>query len=309
VLRKYLDDDGARVAALITYYGFLSLFPLLLLAVVVVTEVLRAQPELRQQVLDYLVTPALRTEVEEALARLPPSGVPLAVGLIGLLLAGTGGVLAVYAALNRLWGVPWRDQFGLVRRYVRVFVVLLLSFLAAVLAAGSAAVADALLRLPALQHAAAALATATAVFAVLGVAHRVLVCRPLRLRDIWLGALLGAAAVTVLVNLAAKILPVLIGRAGVVYGSFATVVGVFTLLYLISQALVIGVEVSTVLEARLWPRGLTDADLTDADRRALQRQAHRQERVPGQAVTSAFAGDGTPPQVTVPASSDTRSPP
>ena len=32
VLRKYSDDDGARLAALITYYGFLSLFPLLLLA-------------------------------------------------------------------------------------------------------------------------------------------------------------------------------------------------------------------------------------------------------------------------------------
>jgi uncharacterized BrkB/YihY/UPF0761 family membrane protein len=44
VLRKYLDDDGSRFAALITYYGFLSLFPLLLLAVAVVTELLRSRP-------------------------------------------------------------------------------------------------------------------------------------------------------------------------------------------------------------------------------------------------------------------------
>jgi uncharacterized BrkB/YihY/UPF0761 family membrane protein len=309
VLCKYFDDDGARVAALITYYGFLSLFPLLLLAVAIVTELLREHPELRQQLLEHLVTPALRPEVEEALTRLPPSGVPLAVGLIGLLFAGTGAVLAMYSALNRLWGVPWRDRFGPVRRYVRVFLVLLLSFLSAVVAAGSAAAADALLPLPVLQRGAAAVATAAAVFVVLGVAHRVLVCRPLRLRDFWLGALLGAAAVTVLLHLAAQILPVLIGRAGVVYGSFATVVGVFTLLYLISQALVISVEVATVLEAGLWPRGLTGADLTDADRRALERAVRRQLRVDGQSVTSTFAGSAPPPaQVGVPASSGTRSP-
>ena len=77
-------------------------------------------------------------------------------------------------------------------------------------------------------------------------------------------------------------------RAGPVYGSFATVVGIFALLYLISQTLVLSVQVSTVIEARLSPRGLTDEDLTDADRRALELQARRQERVPGQRVTTTF---------------------
>lgn len=31
VIYKYLDDQGGYLAALITYYGFVSLFPLLLL--------------------------------------------------------------------------------------------------------------------------------------------------------------------------------------------------------------------------------------------------------------------------------------
>src|SRR5947209_19702332 len=31
VVKKYGDDEGGRQAALITYYGFLSIFPLLLL--------------------------------------------------------------------------------------------------------------------------------------------------------------------------------------------------------------------------------------------------------------------------------------
>jgi len=36
VIRKYGDDGGWRHAALITYYGFLSVFPILLVGVAVV---------------------------------------------------------------------------------------------------------------------------------------------------------------------------------------------------------------------------------------------------------------------------------
>ena len=116
VVRKYFDDDGGSLAALITYYGFLSLFPLLLLAMTAVTELLRSRPELQRQLVEELVNPELRPDVEQALAQLPSGGVPLAVGLVGLVFAGTGGVLAVYSALNTVWGVPWRDRFGLTRR-------------------------------------------------------------------------------------------------------------------------------------------------------------------------------------------------
>ena len=49
VVYKFVDDQGAYLAALLTYYGFLSLFPLLLLGVTVLGYVLHddpaAQPE------------------------------------------------------------------------------------------------------------------------------------------------------------------------------------------------------------------------------------------------------------------------
>jgi YihY family inner membrane protein len=289
VLRKYLDDEGPRLAALITYYGFLSLFPLLLLATTAVTELLRSQPELQQQMLDQLVKPTLRPDVEQAISQLPPSGVPLAVGLVSLLFAGIGGVLAVYSVLNKMWGVPWRDRFGLTGRYARALLVLVLALVSAVIAAGSTILTDTVLELPWVQRAAAAVATATAVFAVIGIAHKVLVCRPLRIRDVCVGGAIGAIIVTVLLNAAATILPALVTRAGLVYGSFATAVGIFTLLYLVSQTLVLSVEVSTVIESRLWPRGLTTTALSEADRRALVLQARRQERVAGERIVTTFS--------------------
>ena len=126
---------------------------------------------------------------------------------------------------------------------------------------------------------------------MIGIAHKMLVCRPLRWSDFWVGAVIGAATATALLNVAAAILPTLVRRAGPVYGSFATVVGIFTLLYLINQTLVLSVEVSTVVESKLSPRSLTETALTEADRRAWELQARRQERVPGQRVSTTFPVD------------------
>jgi membrane protein len=291
VLRKYGDDGGARLAALITYYGFLSLFPLLLLAATAVTELLRSQPALQQEILDRLVSPRLRPAVEEALSHLPPSGIPLAIGLVSLLFAGTGGVLALYYVLNKVWGVPWRNRFGVVRRYARVLLLLVLLTAGAAVAAGSTIASDAILRLPAVERGAAAVVTATTVFAMISITNKMLVCRPLRMRDMWPAGVIGAIAVTAVLTAATTILPALIARAGLIYGSFATVVGMFTLLYFISQTLVLSVEISTVIELRLWPRGLVTAVPTDLDRRALVLEALRQERVAGQRITTTFSDD------------------
>ena len=40
MIKKYGDDRGSQLAALITYYGFLSLFPLLLLGVAILLSVI-----------------------------------------------------------------------------------------------------------------------------------------------------------------------------------------------------------------------------------------------------------------------------
>src|SRR5215213_7017273 len=96
VVKKYGDDDGGREAALITYYGFLSIFPLLLLGVAILSRVLTANPELQQRLFDEIVPPALRPTVEQSVTTLPTSTVPFIAGLIGLLFSGTGVVFSAY---------------------------------------------------------------------------------------------------------------------------------------------------------------------------------------------------------------------
>src|SRR5712691_2962495 len=90
VVKKYGDDEGGREAALITYYGFLSIFPLLLLGVAVLSRVLADHPDLRQRLITAIVPQALRSTVEHSVTTLPTSTIPFVAGLIGLLFSGTG---------------------------------------------------------------------------------------------------------------------------------------------------------------------------------------------------------------------------
>jgi membrane protein len=295
VIKKYGDDDGGREAALITYYGFLSVFPLLLLGVAILSRVLAGNPELRQRLITETVPPALQSTVEHSAATLPTSTIPFIAGLIGLLFSGTGVVFSAYQTLNNVAAVPRRLRAGFFSRYIRVFVMLAALLLGAVAVGALTVAVTALPDLPGAERAVAALGSALIVFAVLLLGGRLLLSRPAPVRALWPAAALGAAAVTLLLNIGPPLLARLVSKAGAVYGSFATVAGMFALLYLVSQALVYSAEVAAVWYAHLWPRALDLNRLTAADNRAMALLAREQERIPDARVDLRLASHDLPP--------------
>jgi uncharacterized BrkB/YihY/UPF0761 family membrane protein len=280
VIKKYGDDDGGRAAALITYYGFLSIFPLLLLGVAILSRVLTGNPELRRRLVTAMVPSVLRSTVEHALTTLPASTVPFIAGLIGLVFAGTGVVFSAYQTLNDVAAVPRRLRLAFFPRYLRVFVMLIVLVLGAVAVGALTVAATALPTLPEVGRALAVLRSALIIFVVLLLGVRLLLARPAPFRAVWPGAAPGAVAVALLLALAAPLLARFVSRSGPVYGSFATVAGLFALLYLISQVLVYSAEVAAVRYAGLWPRALDQNRPTAEDIRASTLLAREQERIP-----------------------------
>jgi membrane protein len=295
VIKKYGDDGGGREAALITYYGFLSIFPLLLLGVAVLSQVLASHPGLRERLVTAIVPQALQATVKQSLAALPSSTIPFAVGLIGLLFSGTGVVFSAYQTLNHIAAVPHRLRAGFFSRYVRVFVTLAALLLGALAVGALTVVVNALPGLPGLQRAAAAAGSALVVFAVLLLAARLLLARPAPVRALWPAALVGAGAVTLVLTAGTALLARLIAKAGPVYGSFATVAGMFALLYLVNQALVYAAEAAAVRYAHLWPRAVDLNRPTAADARVLALLAREQERIPAARVTFRLVPSGAAP--------------
>src|SRR4051812_28747964 len=178
VIKKYGDDDGGRQAALITYYGFLSVFPLLLLGVAILSRVLVANHDLRQQLITAIVPPVLQSTVEHALTTLPGTTVPFVAGLIGLLFAGTGIAFSAYQMLNNVAAVPRRLRPGFLFRYVRVFVMLATLMLGALAVGALTVAAAALPGSPAAERIVATLGSALIIFAVLLLGAKLLLARP-----------------------------------------------------------------------------------------------------------------------------------
>ena len=91
VIYKFGEDQGPYLAALITYYGFLSLFPLLLLLTSILGFVLDGRPELQQRILDSTLSqfPVIGDELAD------PQGLQ---GSIGAIIVGV--LVALYGALG-----------------------------------------------------------------------------------------------------------------------------------------------------------------------------------------------------------------
>src|SRR5438067_10447269 len=90
VIKKFTDDQAGQLAALISYYAFVSIFPLLLVMVTVLGFVLQGNPSEQQRILNGTLGqfPILRDQLK--LHSLKGSTIGLVVGVVFSLLAGVG---------------------------------------------------------------------------------------------------------------------------------------------------------------------------------------------------------------------------
>jgi len=145
VVKKYGDDQAGRHAALLAYYGFFSLFPLLLVAVTVIGFILQDRSDLANRIVTSTAAqfPIIGTSIQTTVegSRLRGSGVALAVGAVFALWGGLGVADAAQAAMNGIWNVPRRRYPNFVLRRLRGLAWLVIlggGLLVASLAAGFA---------------------------------------------------------------------------------------------------------------------------------------------------------------------------
>ena len=293
VIRKYGEDSGARLAALLTYYGFLSSIPILLIVVWTVSQILRDDPALRDEFIAAVIPDSLTEAITSALAAMPSSPLPLVIGIIGLLFTGNGIVFTGYEIINQIQGVPHRDRLGFLPRYLRAFTTLLVLFVG-IAALGGIAVGITRLDAGFLGLGLGLIASWGVLTAVLLVCVALLSSTSGGWRAAWPGAIIGGAILTILVTLGGWLLSMLVSRSGAVYGPFAAVVGLFSLLYFVSQGLVFSAEIAVVRRKRLWPRSLVPAEPTPADQASLALRTRIEERTEADQVAATVTSDPQP---------------
>jgi uncharacterized BrkB/YihY/UPF0761 family membrane protein len=119
-------------------------------------------------------------------------------------------------------------------------------------------------------------------------AFRVLTPKVVHSRKLLPGAILGGVLWTVLQAVGGYLVGHDLKNDSVAYGTFAAVLGLIAWIYLGCELMIYAAEFNTVLARRLWPRGMVQPPLTDADQRSLALQATQNQRRPEQEVSVSF---------------------
>jgi YihY family inner membrane protein len=281
VLQKYSDDQCGYLSATITYYGFFSIFPLLLVFTTILGFVLRGHPHLYHSIVDSALAQFPVIGHDLRIGRLHGNALALGLGIAGALWAGMGVFLAAENAMNQLWGVPFKHRPDFFRSRARALILLGLLGTGAL----GATILGALGTVGASYGAAwkvGSIALSTAMdIGLFWVAFRVLTARGVSWRQLRGGAIGAGLLYEALQTLGGLYVGHVLKNASNVYGTFALVIGLLSWIYLAAHITLLAAEANVVATRRLWPRSFSlvfERPLTDADRRALRQRSVVEER-------------------------------
>ena len=285
VFKKFSEDQSTNLAAMIAFWAFFSIFPLLLVLVTVLAYVLpdaSTKADVLKKVASFF--PLLHPN---AIKTLSGSWWTLLVGALTALWSGLGVVKTVQTAFNTVWEVPRAERPKLVEKLGRSLFVLVtiglglvVSTLVSGFVTGTAAGLD-IGWLGRLGGYVLAIALDVGLFTA---AFRLLTDRDIDTRDVLPGAVFAGIVFWILQQASSFIISRHLQSAQSTYGSFATVITMLWWFYLQSQLTMLGAQLNVVLKRGLWPRSMIGGPDTSADHRAYQQYAeerryHDEERV------------------------------
>jgi inner membrane protein YhjD len=281
VRQKYSDDQGGYLAATITYYGFFSIFPLLLVLTTLLGFVLRGHPHLRQRIVDSALGqfPVIGHELHTH--ALNGSALALAIGLGVALWSGIGAILAAENAMNQLWGVPHTRRPDFFRRRGRALLLLLVLGGGALAATGLAGASTAGGRFGVGWKIASIVLSTLLDFGVFWLGFQVLTAHGPTWRELAGGAAAAAVGYELLQLLGGYYVGHELRNASNVYGTFGLVIGILSFIYLAVHITLLAAEGNVVASRRLWPRSFSvvfEQPATGGDRAALTQRAKVETR-------------------------------
>jgi uncharacterized BrkB/YihY/UPF0761 family membrane protein len=243
--RRHISGRNASVLA---FFGFLSIFPLLLAATTILGFVLEGNEDLQQRIIDGALSdiPVLGQQLEADPTSLTGNWLALIIGLGAALWSATKAFVALQGAQDDIWevGVDHRDAMPKQRGKALLGLLFIgaaqlgsVMITALVNAAG----------LPEVGRAALLAATVAINISVVAAMFRYLTAATASWRDIWPGAMIAGLLYSVLQYFGTGIVRQITSNAGDTYGQFAVVLGLVTWLSLLSVAALMSTEFNAAL--------------------------------------------------------------
>jgi membrane protein len=284
--KKYSEDRSSNMAAMVAFWGFFSIFPLLIVLVTCLAWLLPASD--KTSVLGH---------VAKMLPLLDPSTVSglggswwvLVIGLLTALWSGTGVVRTLQFAFDSVWEVPYHDRIGLAQQTLRsvwVLATIGLGLVLTTLVSGVVVGSANGIHLGVVGRIGGYVLAAALDIGIFVAAFRILTPRVDSVSEVLPGALLAGISFFILQELSALIVSHYVQNAQATYGQFATVITILWWFYIQAVITLLGAQLNVVLRCDFYPRSLADAPSTQADRRVLEAYAAERTYHPAQRVTT-----------------------
>ncbi len=250
----FVRHKTGRHAALLAHYGFLSVFPLLVVLTTILGFVLEGRPDLRGKIVDSALAnvPIVGQTIGTDPNSLKGSVVVLVVGLATTLWAGTKAFVAAQNGMNDIWDIPDDDRPNIAKARGRA---LLAIGIVGVSQIGSG-ILSGIIGVSGVSWPARillALATIAINIGVLMAAYQVLTARRLHRMQLLPGAIGAGLGFSFLQVITGTVVTRAINQATPVYGSFAAVIALLSWLGLHAMVSLLGVEANAALDRRRNP--------------------------------------------------------
>jgi YihY family inner membrane protein len=278
--KKFGDDQGGNLAALLAYYAFLSIFPLLLVFTTILAYLLHDNTHLQERIL------------HSALVEFPVIGDQLkSQGLHGhwYVLAVSGAIslwgargiaTAAQNAWNTVWNVPFARRPGFLPTLGRSFALLVVMGVAVVVTGLLSGLGESTGAVGILVRVGVFVASAVINVGVFLLAFRLATAKEVALRCMVPGAVISAVVWQGLLVAGTLLVGHQVRHQQSLYGTFGVVLGLLAWLHLQATLTLYAVEADVVRTRRLWPRSLVPPPLTKGDQRAYRAYAETTRRRP-----------------------------
>lgn len=238
--RRHLSGRNASV---LSFFGFLSIFPLMLAATTILGFVLKNNENLQQRIIDGALAdiPVLGSQLQADPTSLNGSVWALIIGLGGALWGATKAFVAMQGAFDDVWEIDVDHRDPMPEQRGKALLGLMLIGTAQVASLGITTIIQAV-DLPLGGRIGFVVATVAINISMFAAMFRYLTAARLAWRDVWPGAVAAGVAYTLIQQFGTDIVVHVVANASDTYGQFALVLGIVTWLSLLAIATVMSAE-------------------------------------------------------------------
>jgi membrane protein len=270
VIKKYGEDEAGSQAALLTYYAFLSLFPLILVLTTVTTLISGSHPELQSTIIKGTTNyfPVLGNQLSSHVKTLHESGFALVVGLLFTVYGARGVAGAFQTSVQRLWRIPRSERPGFPKSLLKNLGIIAVVGIGFITASVSIALASAA------GHGTVLKALTIVINLIVWFLVFILLLdlslpKHVSFKETQGAAICAAIGLVIVQTLGGYLLKRQLQHLDALYSYFALALGLLFWIYLQVQVLFYALESAVVRIHHLWPRSLSGKNLTEADHKCL----------------------------------------